>query len=952
METEEITKLVDGIYKNILEKFNPGARQMINAGKAYLKALQGAASASKLYTDAIMRLAKQSQQGTWGGSADIGSALMQIVEVYKEIQSQQLNILKAFYVDLLLPLETNLEKDTKVVQSEQKRFLQQHKQRSESYSKAASAMKKCRKKHKVGPKAGLAMDKEIKTMQILEEEKSKLDNFCEQSLKNAMTQERRRYGFVLERQCSLVKHCLAYHTNTQSMYDEHLNDWLDVAKSRERLPESVETMFATKLRQVSFWLDDDVSSPRIDDDRISMSSQLRKTKSMDASCLDVRAMNDISSPVLNYPLSRAKSDFNLNASSQSLNRMENGSSPGNNGSRPKSMAVVDNGWESQGANLVQATHAYLSSGENQLSFHEGDTIAISGERNKGWQFGENLRTQCSGWFPLTYTEPVMEDSVFSDSPSSYRRKDSMGQSTVSNHNRSESATIGKQNRYQTTTLTRFGDSLSHRNPYPARSRANSRSNGYGINSHGPPPPSVPAPVVPRQYGGHIPPPVAFFPPPPQTLPPAPGKPIAIDKRTGGVHHQHGNASLHSSNDSGFSNDPPPAPEIDYSDDENARTIKDPKKDARSKQAASYSRSPEEDRGYHRPGHHHSQTLTMTMGGRQSTGTMKSSYNGGGQGMNTGRRNTGTSSMRQSTSVGHLSSFGGDGNSLSRQVNSAYDNEDDDGGTMQGKKIKRTKSMWKFKKSGSSDEVLLTGMSMWKHRSLVDVNAADAEDQQQLQHNNSYNNKSSAGTPVANKKFTVASRDIDIAADDDDSQTIMNGGVGGGSSTVRRMTYDNRKQQPQQQQQQPLQQHRSRRSSSSSFGGGDDSESCIVVDDHLKDVRSAPPAPASLLPRTRLIKQTAGKDGQGNGGMQPPSAAAHQHHHKHHHNQQPATMMMMMPPPPPPPPAVRTATADDGYAQHDSDADVRFESSKLQTFKYINATHNDGWYDSWGEKRKK
>ncbi|GLH13837.1 Uncharacterized protein GBIM_18324 [Gryllus bimaculatus] len=39
METEEITKLVDGIYKNILEKFNPGARQLINAGKAYLKAL-------------------------------------------------------------------------------------------------------------------------------------------------------------------------------------------------------------------------------------------------------------------------------------------------------------------------------------------------------------------------------------------------------------------------------------------------------------------------------------------------------------------------------------------------------------------------------------------------------------------------------------------------------------------------------------------------------------------------------------------------------------------------------------------------------------------------------------------------------------------------------------------------------------------------------------------------
>nr|CAD7261713.1 unnamed protein product [Timema shepardi] len=79
----------------------------------------------------------------------VGSALMQIVEVYKEIQAQQMNIislknriqpyrwtyklgcqpflaryfgdgdiwLKAFYVDLLVPLETNLEKDTKVVQA-------------------------------------------------------------------------------------------------------------------------------------------------------------------------------------------------------------------------------------------------------------------------------------------------------------------------------------------------------------------------------------------------------------------------------------------------------------------------------------------------------------------------------------------------------------------------------------------------------------------------------------------------------------------------------------------------------------------------------------------------------------------------------------------------------------------------------------------------------------------
>lgn len=64
----------------------------------------------------------------------------------------------------------------------------------------------------------------------------------------AMTQERRRYGFVLERHCSLAKHYLAYHSSGQSMYQRGLDDWQDIAKTREFLPESVDSMFASKLR--------------------------------------------------------------------------------------------------------------------------------------------------------------------------------------------------------------------------------------------------------------------------------------------------------------------------------------------------------------------------------------------------------------------------------------------------------------------------------------------------------------------------------------------------------------------------------------------------------------------------------------------------------------------------------------------------------------------------------
>lgn len=49
-------------------------------------------------------------------------------------------------------------------QSEQKKFLQQHKQRSETYSKAAAMMKKQRKKSRGTTKAGIAMDKELKVV--------------------------------------------------------------------------------------------------------------------------------------------------------------------------------------------------------------------------------------------------------------------------------------------------------------------------------------------------------------------------------------------------------------------------------------------------------------------------------------------------------------------------------------------------------------------------------------------------------------------------------------------------------------------------------------------------------------------------------------------------------------------------------------------------------------------
>lgn len=62
-----------------------------------------------------------------------------------------------------------------------------------------------------------------------------------------MTQERRRYGFVLERQCSLAKHWMAYYTAGKGAIEANLDNWSEIAASRETLPPHIDNVFAKRM---------------------------------------------------------------------------------------------------------------------------------------------------------------------------------------------------------------------------------------------------------------------------------------------------------------------------------------------------------------------------------------------------------------------------------------------------------------------------------------------------------------------------------------------------------------------------------------------------------------------------------------------------------------------------------------------------------------------------------
>lgn len=184
-----------------------------------------------------------------------------------------------------------------------------------------------------------------------------------------------RYGFVLER-CvqSMAKHWSQYFEVGHSNIESNIEYWNETAATREMLPMNGEMNGPQR------------PSPREPNSSVYgsvKSAAMRKSQSVHASTSSLR---DPTFENQKMSRSRAMSEHSLVSSPQSN---------GNN----------------LNASVVTALFAYVSSGDNQLSFFEGDKILLIGEKTQGWQFGENMRSNSYGWFPISYVQQDMERSV-------------------------------------------------------------------------------------------------------------------------------------------------------------------------------------------------------------------------------------------------------------------------------------------------------------------------------------------------------------------------------------------------------------------------------------------------------------------------------------------------------------------------------------------------------------
>lgn len=395
MDGEKNVKAIDGIYKNILEKFNPESKKMLINAKTYLKALHNSSQASKVFADSLSKIARNARESTQGTS-DIGSALMEIIDIFNFIEEQHMSILKAFYVDFICPLETNLDKDIKVIQLEQKKFAQQFKMKMESFDKATAAVKKNRKKKNNA-------ERELKCIQILEEEKKSLDNFCDQSYKNAVLQERRRYGFVLERYTeSVAKHYLHFFNNSFATIDNNIQRWSDIASTRE-------------IFMPSPLNGDRILPPHKNNDNRIFNDMNQRTS------IERESLSVSDESVSNLSIANKANDIETVRSRFSMD----------------SLATSQNN-----RNIVFALFGHTATSENQLNFSEGDKICLIGENLNGWQFGENLSTKLFGWFPSSYVDTSLQRNG----------KESETDGEINNNNKYQS--VSKQRKFQNPPMVR------------------------------------------------------------------------------------------------------------------------------------------------------------------------------------------------------------------------------------------------------------------------------------------------------------------------------------------------------------------------------------------------------------------------------------------------------------------------------------------------------------------
>ncbi|KAM3614032.1 uncharacterized protein V6R79_008789 [Siganus canaliculatus] len=233
--TEEVNKMTENVYKGILDQFNPSLKNFVTMGKHYEKALTGVTVAAKGYFDALVKLGELASDSQ--GSKELGDTLFQMAEVHRQIQVQLEDVLKLFHSELLAQLEQKLELDIKYLTATLKKYQSERRSKTESIERCQSQLKKLRRKSQGSRHPNKYGDREMQFVELMSRRQGELDALVATGYKSALTEERRRYCFLVDRQCCVTKLLINYHSKVRELLSQKLSSWQLSCSQPTKLPE-------------------------------------------------------------------------------------------------------------------------------------------------------------------------------------------------------------------------------------------------------------------------------------------------------------------------------------------------------------------------------------------------------------------------------------------------------------------------------------------------------------------------------------------------------------------------------------------------------------------------------------------------------------------------------------------------------------------------------------------
>ncbi|XP_040845735.1 brain-specific angiogenesis inhibitor 1-associated protein 2 isoform X9 [Ochotona curzoniae] len=395
--SEEMHRLTENVYKTIMEQFNPSLRNFIAMGKNYEKALAGVTFAAKGYFDALVKMGELASESQ--GSKELGDVLFQMAEVHRQIQNQLEEMLKSFHNELLTQLEQKVELDSRYLSAALKKYQTEQRSRGDALDKCQAELKKLRKKSQGSKNPQKYSDKELQYIDAISNKQGELESYVSDGYKTALTEERRRFCFLVEKQCAVAKNSAAYHSKGKELLAQKLPVWQQACADPNKIPERAVQLMQQIASSNGSVLPSALSASKsslVISDPIPGAKPLPVPPELAPFVGSQGKLSDSYSNTL--PVRKSVTPRNSYATA------ENKTLP-----RSSSMAA---GLERNGRTRVKAIFSHAA-GDNStlLSFKEGDLITLLvPEARDGWHYGESEKTKMRGWFPFSYTRVLDSDA--------------------------------------------------------------------------------------------------------------------------------------------------------------------------------------------------------------------------------------------------------------------------------------------------------------------------------------------------------------------------------------------------------------------------------------------------------------------------------------------------------------------------------------------------------------